>query len=178
MLNHTKRKRFEEFIKDIEKKCIEAGLKITEMTTLSDNQVIAARARAQERQCKFEGGHRNSWQRRPTAMNGRPGGGGFSCGFNESGRFNRIQILDERCNQFDRRGSTIDTFEDDYCCFTCAAVSFPEPSELTRLQKMRLIQALPGENLCLTQSNIDIISEHLNLNITLFRRRWWRVSWT
>ena len=92
------------------------------MTTFSDNQVIAARARAQERQGQLEGGHWNSWQSQPKTMNGRPGGGGFSCGFNESVRFNRGQILDERSKKFNKKGRTIDMFEDDYCCFVCTAV--------------------------------------------------------
>ena len=58
------------------------------MTFQSDNQVIAACARAQQRRRgRFDGGQWNGWQRQAQTMNGV--GGGFSCGFNESVRVNR-----------------------------------------------------------------------------------------
>ena len=51
------------------------------MASLSDNQVIAASARAQERQGQFDGGQWNSWHSQPrTNYEGRLGICGFAGG--------------------------------------------------------------------------------------------------
>ena len=57
-------------------------------------------------------------------------------------------------------------FDDPLCSFICVALSLPEARELTRLQKVCMVPALAGENPGLTQINMDIIMEHLNMNIT------------
>ena len=97
------------------------------MASLSDNQVIVARARAQERQGQFEGGQWNNWQSQPkTTYGSKPGGNAFAGGgFNEFVRFKRSQILDEKNQKYNKRRRKIDLFEDELCCFVCTAVSIP-----------------------------------------------------
>ena len=84
------------------------------MMSLSDNQIIAAHARARGRQSQLEGGQWNNRQSQPMMnFGGKPGAGTFAGGgFNVSVRFNRSQILDERSKKYDRRGRKIDLFED------------------------------------------------------------------
>ena len=136
------------------------------MASNSDNQVLASRAKAMERQGQYDGGQWNQ-QESKQSFGGRPGAENAAGGnFNETARFNRGQILDQRIKKFDKKGKKIDMFDDPLCSFICVALSLPEARELTRLQKVCMVPALAGENPGLTQINMDILMEHLNLNIT------------
>ena len=118
------------------------------MASNSDNQILASRARAQERQGQYEGGHWNQWQSRSRQnYGGRPGVGSVAGGsFNEPGRFNRGQILDQRIKKFDKKGRKVDMFEDEFCSFICVAFSFPEAKAVTILQTVCILLVLAGEN--------------------------------
>ena len=143
-------------------------LKIT-MASNSDNQILASRARAIERQGQgqYDGGQCNQWQsKQGFEEKGRSAAGKSSY---ETLKFNRNQIVDQRCKKYNKKGVKIDMYDDPLCNFICIGTHITKARELTRLQKICMVPALAGENPSLTQINVDIISEHLNLNITPMR---------
>ena len=96
------------------------------MANNSDNQVLASRARAMERNGQYDGGQWKQWQRKQN-YGGRPGGGSAAGGNSyETARFNRSQIVDQRVKKYDKKGKKIDTFDDPLCSFVCIGLSLPE----------------------------------------------------